>query len=303
MIRTLTQGLSSRWRTMDVQQESGTRRSQQETLEMVRTGYQTAIDMIDERCKKHPQDWKTLTLAGSLLGDWGDFEYYQQLAGDTSTDRMASFREKNNQAETYFARAAEAYAKEVEKLTARQFSIDDLPGLVPQSAGHQFRRAAEPVEAAGSPGAERAPRHDPRASRTSPPGPHQPVCQARQARLEDTENPLHEELKYKYLAGSLVITKESPFAFQAGDKVAYYDELLDEIRLDHPRRRPQQHRPRSGVRHPVQRPSYRSDGADGRFRQVPGERVAARQFARRRRAIEQQPRAHLPNGRTAGPPR
>jgi hypothetical protein len=52
-----------------------------------------------------------------------------------------------------------------------------------------------------------------------------------QARLDDTENPLHEELKYKYLAGSLVITKESPFAFQAGDKVAYYDDLLDETRL------------------------------------------------------------------------
>jgi hypothetical protein len=49
--------------------------------------------------------------------------------------------------------------------------------------------------------------------------------------MDDTENPLHEELKYKYLAGSLVITKESPFAFQAGDKVAYYDDLLDETRL------------------------------------------------------------------------
>ena len=74
---------------MEVQLESGTRRSQQETLDMVRTGYQTAIDMIDERCAKHPEDWQTLTLAGSLLSDWGDFEYYQQLAGDASTDRMA----------------------------------------------------------------------------------------------------------------------------------------------------------------------------------------------------------------------
>ena len=36
MIRTMTQGLSSRWRTMEVQLESGTRRSQQQTLEMVR---------------------------------------------------------------------------------------------------------------------------------------------------------------------------------------------------------------------------------------------------------------------------
>jgi hypothetical protein len=231
MIRTLTQGLSSRWRTMEVQQESGTRRSQQETLEMVRTGYQTAIDMIDERCKAHPQDWKTLTLAGSLLGDWGDFEYYQQLAGDTSADRMASFRKKNNQAETYFARAAEAYAKEVEKLTASQFSIEiylawfhSLLGI--NSDGRL--NLSKPLD-----------RRALNSLRDMIRGLPEPVRQAHinlfakhvQARLEDTDNPLHEELKYKYLAGSLVITKESPFAFQAGDKVAYYDELLDETRL------------------------------------------------------------------------
>jgi hypothetical protein len=50
--------------------------------------------------------------------------------------------------------------------------------------------------------------------------------------MEDTAHPLHEDLKYKYLAGSLVITKESPFAFEANSKVDYYDELLSEIRLE-----------------------------------------------------------------------
>jgi hypothetical protein len=52
------------------------------------------------------------------------------------------------------------------------------------------------------------------------------------ARMEDTKEPLHEKLKYKYLAGSLIITKSSPFSFQADNKVNYYDELLDEIRLE-----------------------------------------------------------------------
>lgn len=231
MIRLMIQGLSSRWRTMEVQLESGTRRSQQETLDMVRTGYQTAIDMIDQRCAKHPDDWKALTLAGSLLADWGDFEYYQQLAGDASTDRVALFREKNNLAETHFARAAEVYAKQVEKLTARQFSIDiylawfhSLLGI--NSDGRL--NLSKPLD--------RRALNTLRDTIRRLPG---PIAQSHinlfakhvQARMDDTQNPLHEELKYKYLAGSLVITKESPFAFQAGDKVAYYDDLLDETRL------------------------------------------------------------------------
>jgi hypothetical protein len=231
MIRMMTQGLSSRWRTMEVQVESGTRRSQQETLDMVRTGYQTAIDMIDQRCAKHPEDWQTLALAGSLLSDWGDFEYYQQLAGDTSTDRMAVFREKNNLAEAHFVRAAEAYAGQVDKLTPRQFSIDvylawfhSLLGI--NSDGRL--NLSKPLD-------RRALNSLRDALRKLPDPVVQPhinlLAKHVQARLDDTENPLHEELKYKYLAGSLVITKESPFAFQAGDKVAYYDDLLDETRL------------------------------------------------------------------------
>lgn len=231
MIRRMTQGLSSRWRTMEVQVESGTRRSQQETLDMVRTGYQTAIEMIDGRCAKRPQDWKSLTLAGSLLADWGDFEYYQQLAGDASTDRVALFREKNNLAETHFAQAADMYAKQAETLTPRQYSIDiylawfhSLLGI--NSDGRL--NLSKPLD--------RRALNTLRDAIRRLPG---PAAQAHinlfarhvQARIDDTENPLHEELKYKYLAGSLVITKESPFAFQAGDKVAYYDDLLDETRL------------------------------------------------------------------------
>lgn len=231
MIRMMTQGLSSRWRTMEVQLESGTRRSQQETLDMVRSGYQTAIDMIDQRCAKHRQDWKALTLAGSLLADWGDFEYYQQLAGGSSTDRMAVFREKNNLAETHFVRAAETYAKQAEKLAPSQFSIDVYVAWFHALLGVNSDgrlNLSKPLD-------RRALNKLRDTMRKLP----EPVVQSHinliakhvQARLDDTDHPLHEELKYKYLAGSLVITKESPFAFQAGDKVAYYDELLGETRL------------------------------------------------------------------------
>lgn len=50
-------------------------------------------------------------------------------------------------------------------------------------------------------------------------------------RLADEKDPLHEDLKYRYLASSLVITKDDPFTLGAQKQVAYLDELLSEVRL------------------------------------------------------------------------
>ena len=124
MIRTMTEGLASRWRKIDLQKESGTRRTQSQTLEMVREGYRSAIAMIDQWAAKHADGWRILTLAGSLLSDWGDFEYYQELAAETKAKRMAAFREKNGLAEQYFMRAAEAYAAQLSKLGRGGYVID-----------------------------------------------------------------------------------------------------------------------------------------------------------------------------------
>ena len=51
------------------------------------------------------------------------------------------------------------------------------------------------------------------------------------ARLADEKEPLHEDLKYRYLASALVITKDDPFTLGAEKRVAYFDELLSEVRL------------------------------------------------------------------------
>jgi len=201
-------------------------------LEMVRNGYQTAIEMIDQRSKQQKDAWRILMLAGSLLSDWGDFEYYQQLVGDANVNRMEAFRSKNSLAEEYFTRAAEAYARRVPDLGRRQYSIDtylawfhSLLGI--NTSGNLNlskpldRRVLNKIRdmMRGLPGGAGKAHIDMLAKHVN-------------SRMEDTENPLHEELKYKYLAGSLVITKSSPFSFQANDKVTYYDELLDEIRLE-----------------------------------------------------------------------
>jgi hypothetical protein len=51
-------------------------------------------------------------------------------------------------------------------------------------------------------------------------------------RLNDTNNPLHEDLKYRYLASTLVVTKDDPFSLGLKKRSDYLDELLSEIRVE-----------------------------------------------------------------------
>ena len=232
VIQKMTQGLATRWRNVKLQEESGTRRDERQTLEMVRQGYQAAVAMLDRRVKKYPQAWRFLVTAGSLLSDWGDFEYFQQLVADTATQRLAAFKEKNSAAHTYFQKAAAAYGQQVPQLNRANYAMEpylawfhSLLGVGSQGS----LNLSKPLDRAALDEIREA-------LRALPPAAAQAHLDrfAKQinTRLADTAQPLHEDLKYKYLASSLVITKDSPFSFQAQEKVTYYDELLHELRLE-----------------------------------------------------------------------
>lgn len=232
MLSSMTVSLASRWRNVEVQEEAGTRRTEAETLNMVRRGYQTALEIIDRRVAARPESWRLLTLAGSLLADWGDFEYYQQLVSESSVNRMEVYQEKNHLATSYFRRGANTYARQVPDVKPGRYSIEPylawFHALLGIGANGQMN-VSKPLDrpalteirelVRGLPG-DAAQIHVDRFARHIT------------TRLEDVENPIHEDLKYKYLAGSLVITRESPFSFQTAEKVDYYDELLDELRLE-----------------------------------------------------------------------
>jgi hypothetical protein len=223
--------LSERWRKMDVQKASLTRRDETQTLTMVRAGYTGALTMIDDWLTGHPNGSRALTLAGSLLADWGDFEYFQELVTGDARKRMVGYKEKNLQAQEYFHRGVEAYAKEVPKLAPGDYSVDAylgwFHGLLGIGSGGQLNL---------SKALNRAALTKIRECLLALPG---PAAQAHvsqfakivNARLADEKEPLHEDLKYRYLASALVITKDDPFTLGAGKKVAYLDELLSEIRL------------------------------------------------------------------------
>jgi hypothetical protein len=124
----MSKNLGERWRKMDVQTAGMTQRDEQQTLDLVREGYGTALKLIDGWIAGHGDSSRALTLAGTLLVEWGDFEYFQELVASDSKMRMLGYKEKNLQAQDYFNRGAVAYGKQVAKLAPDDYSVDAYLG-------------------------------------------------------------------------------------------------------------------------------------------------------------------------------
>ena len=223
--------LSERWRKMDVQRAGLTRRDESQTLEMVRSGYTGALGMIDGWLKGHPDGWRALTLAGTLLADWGDYEYFQELVTGDARKRMVGYKERNLQAQEYFQRGAETYAKEVPKLAPGDYTVDAymawFNGLLGIGSNGQINLSKAMNRAA----LNRIREHLVALPGKAGAAHLSQFAKIVNARLADERDPLHEDLKYRYLASALVITKDDPFTLGAEKKVAYFDQLLSEIRL------------------------------------------------------------------------
>ncbi len=223
--------LGERWRRMDVQKAGLTKRDEAQTLAMVRGGYAAALEMIGSWVAGHPEGARALTLAGTMLSDWGDFEYFQDLVTGDPRHRTLAYREKNVEAQEYFRRGAGVYAAQVAKVGAPGYGIDAYMGwfnaLLGIGSGGQINLAKAMNRSALA---------QIRESMLALPGgaPEAHLNQfakAINARLLDEKEPLHENLKYRYLASALVVAKDNPFTSAAEKKVAYLDQLLNEIRL------------------------------------------------------------------------
>lgn len=231
LVNRMHSNLADRWRKMDIQRASLTRRTEFETYEMVREGYATNLRMIDSWMVGKTEASRALTLAGVLLTEWGDFESMQELVATDPQKRVVTYKEKNLLAQDYFQRAAEAYGREILKLSPSEYTIEVyitwfqcLLGLGPSGQVNLNKTI------------NRAGLAKIRASILALPGKAASahmnlLAKNLNARLTDENYPLHEDLKYRYLASTLVVTKDDPFTMGLKKKAAYFDELLSEIRL------------------------------------------------------------------------
>lgn len=223
--------LSDRWRKPETQRAGLTRRTDAQTYEMVAAGYAQTLRMVDQWLAGRADSARALAFAGGLLCEWGDFEFFQELAPMDTQKRLLAYKERNLQSQEYFQRAVDAYGREVLRKNPADYSIDihlawfnSLLGIGPNghlNLGKTMNRAALGRI---------------RASLQALPGKAAAthlsmLAKVLNARLADEREPLHEDLKYRYLASALVVTKDDPFTLGLQKKVAYFDELLSEIRL------------------------------------------------------------------------
>jgi hypothetical protein len=229
IINNMSVALGERWRDMAVQRSAVTSRRQSDLLKMVRQGYGYVREMIDKRVEAKPNDWRALTACGTLMSDWGDYEYFQTLTMASDSDRMIAYKEKNNYAHIYFTRAANAYVDQAANSNGVDNSVflawfNSLLGFNSNGEINLSKAMNREVLEQMREIMRRLPetklrRHVDNFAKTT------------EARTKNKKKPMPAELKYKFLASSLVITKQSPFALESDKQVAYFEELLKEVRL------------------------------------------------------------------------
>lgn len=223
--------LSYNARRADLQRYNLKGRNEAQTYAMTSDGYAMLLKMVDDWRAARPDAYKAHLLGAGVLNDWSEFESSQTITPVEPAKRAVVAKERAMLAQDYFQRAADAYGRQVVRLQSHELSID--PYLVWFNAvlglgyngqvnlGKPLNRAALgrirsailalPGRLAGT--------HMGQLAKTL------------NARLNDQNNPLHEDLKYRYLAATLVVTKDDPFSLGLKKRADYLDELLGEIRV------------------------------------------------------------------------
>lgn len=229
IVNDMTNNLGDKWRDMTVQRSAATNRRQADVLEMTRKGYTYVIKLINKRIESKPNGWGALSAAGTLLSDWGDYEYFQTLTLESDSERMKAYREKNSLAYDYFRRAAMAYVEEAKDNDRVDNSVfyawfDSLLGFNSNGEINLSKAMNRDVLEEMREIMRQLPEAKLRRHINS-------FAKRVDSKAENKKNPLPPELKYKYLASGLVITRDTPFALETEKQVAYYNELLKEVRL------------------------------------------------------------------------
>ena len=232
LVQKMHANLFDRWRRVDLQRSSLTRRNEAQTYAMVEAGYTSVLKMIDQWSASRDQAYKALTLGGVVLNDWADFESFQELNATDPSKRIVAAKERMLQSQDYFQRASVAYGKAVTHLQPSEYTIEGylswFNAVVGIGSNGQVN-LSNPMNRAALAHIREAVLKLP--GKTA--GIHMgQLAKTLNARLTDTNNPLHEDLKYRYLASALVVTKNDPFTLGLKKRSDYLDELLSEIHVE-----------------------------------------------------------------------
>ena len=220
LIGRMRTNLATVWRVPAVQEQAKTRRSQKQMLEQVAEGYKTALTLAQESVQSKGRHWALLTAVATLLHDQNNFSMEMK--------RSSNFAEVRKNAFTLFAEAADHYASIVSDLTLDQetdtpftlwfysaLGAADL-GAVDETqvvAQAQLPLIKEALDALPEDCRERH--------------------QSRFANLLFTRmSAVKPQIKFRYLQAGFEIAGDNEQAKEAKAIWDYYQDLLNELRLD-----------------------------------------------------------------------
>lgn len=134
LAESMRSGLNGDWRSRDVQQAEGNKRSESEIQILIEEGYQLALELIDSAVAQEPSEWRYAMTKAALAYDHMQFrKKKEQDAASYNVARQELFRSFGNAARQYQAAVLRGELREDPGVYVTWFSIalgsSDLSGL------------------------------------------------------------------------------------------------------------------------------------------------------------------------------
>ncbi|HYO09438.1 MAG TPA: hypothetical protein VER17_10740 [Tepidisphaeraceae bacterium] len=220
LLQTMRQRLATSWRSPQVQQQAKTKRTDKELDAEVTRGYALLVELLEHRVARE-QDWKLMTILGSALFDWAEYDYGKQV-------ELAIYTARRDKAFIVFHQAADKYQAALPTLKESEQSsfvhqqwfnaalgASDLAALTRQAAPSQTQIDQVRAALLAIPGKELAEKHMAGFARW----------------LGDAPGSIKPELKHRFLKAGLQVAGDHPAAEPARKLVQYYADLLTEVEL------------------------------------------------------------------------
>ncbi|MCA3006197.1 MAG: hypothetical protein IOD15_12675 [Phycisphaerales bacterium] len=216
----MRQRLATMWRNQQVQQQAGTKRTEQQLAAEVVRGYAIALDLVPALEASAPEAWQALIAAADLNFDQAEYLYGRKAD-------LATYTSLRDSAFSLYARAAAAYTTALGRPNAQPVArpfiqwfnaalgASDLGFLTRQDAQNTPQLAAVAQALAALPEAHRA-RHT------------ELFAQAAARSLSE----LNPELKHRYARAAAELLGNHPAAAPIRATLAYYQDLLAEVQLN-----------------------------------------------------------------------
>ncbi|MBX9737319.1 MAG: hypothetical protein K2X32_10380 [Phycisphaerales bacterium] len=215
----MRQRLAGAWRQPQVQQQAGTKRTDKQLSEMVRSGYATAISLAQAWGTADAKSWEAKQTLGDLHYDLSEFLYGQKAETPVySAERARAFEAYREAAELYGVALAAGTAKPSARVFSQWFSsalgASDLAQLTRQDDEDtaQIQSVVGAIQSLGGDAAKK----------------HLGLFAQEITRAMATMNP---ELKARYVRAAAKVFGDSPEGKDARALLAYYDDLTKEIQL------------------------------------------------------------------------